>query len=573
MSVIFEEYLELKLPFAECLNSYVKLKDVKTLFEVGACEGEDTVKLSREFKNAQIFSFEPLPKNIERLNSHIKKYNAERVTVYTYALSNKNGTAEFYVSSGTPEEARHDDPDWDYGNKSSSLLKPNKVSGHYEWLDFKEKISVSTLRLADFCEKHEVDEIDFMHMDVQGAELMVLEGAGDMLQNVKSIWLEVETVELYKGQPLEEQVETFMREHGFTCVLSTLSKVTGDKLYINNRVLESKWLAMYPGRKKPTLANTAQSLLAGTPRVSVLMSVYNSQSYLREAMGSILSQSFSDFEFLIINDGSKDKSLQIIKSYKDPRIRLIDRDNWGLTASLNQGIQLARGQYIARQDSDDVSVPERFEKEVAFLDSHPKVGMVGSNYTITNLKGKPIVTTNVFTHPDDLKLTQITCNQFGHGSVMMRKSVLDKIGGYDPTVGYVEDYDLWTRISRVADIANFEEPLYLYKSNDQGVSLQNQELQIKQTFAVRDKAFEHFMKYRRQYRLISYHPSGKNYKDRKATLYRDLAYLYRHRNKRFHAACMLVLSIIFQPKNKRNYRLLAKTLLKPNAPQWEYEFL
>ncbi len=310
-----------------------------------------------------------------------------------------------------------------------------------------------------------------------------------------------------------------------------------------------------------------------TPKVTVLMSVYNSEAYLREAIESILNQTFKDFEFLIINDGSKDKSLGIIKSYKDQRIRLISRENKGLTLSLNQGIDLAQGEYIARQDSDDISPPYRLEKEVKFLDDHPKVGMVGSNYTIMDKKGKHIVTTNVFTHPDDLKIAQVTCNQYGHGSVMMRKSVLAKTGYYDKKVGYVEDYDLWTRISRVADIANFEEPLYFYRRNEAGVTLQNHELQINQTFAVRDKAFEHYLKHRREYKILSYHPSGHHYKDRKAALYRDLAYLYRNKRRHFGAARMLVLAILFQPKNKRNYRLLAKTLLKPSRPNWEYEFL
>jgi glycosyltransferase involved in cell wall biosynthesis len=309
------------------------------------------------------------------------------------------------------------------------------------------------------------------------------------------------------------------------------------------------------------------------PKVTVLMSVYNSEDYIREAIESVLGQTFKDFEFLIINDGSTDKSLKIIKSYKDARIRLIDRENWGLTRSLNQGLKIAKGEYIARQDSDDASVPDRLEKQVAFLDSHPNAGMIGSNYTITDLKGKPKVTTNVFTHPADLKLCQVTCNQFGHGSVMMRKRVIDKVGGYDAMVGYVEDYDLWTRISRVADIANFEEPLYLYKSNDKGVSLQNQELQIKQTFAVRDKAFKHFRSHRWQYRIYSYHPSGQDYRRRKSTLYRNLAYLYREDGSVIRAAHMLLVAIMFTPKNKRNYRLLAKTLLKPRAPSWEFEFL
>ncbi len=309
------------------------------------------------------------------------------------------------------------------------------------------------------------------------------------------------------------------------------------------------------------------------PKVTVLMSVYNSEQYLREAIDSILNQTFGDFEFLIINDGSKDKSLEIIKAYEDPRIRLISRANKGLTASLNEGIEKAKGKYIARQDSDDVSMPDRLQKEIAYLDAHPEVGLVGSNYTIMDIGGKELVTTNVFTHPQDLKLAQITCNQYGHGSVMMRTNIVRECQGYDKRVGYVEDYDLWTRISRVADIANFEEPLFKYRRNDEGITRQNLDLQIQQTFAVRDKAFLHFLKHRSKYKVLFYKPSGTEYRRRKATLYRDLAYLYRKNDKPLGALVMLFLSTILQPRNKKNYYCIQYTLYKPRFDRWEYEFL
>jgi glycosyltransferase involved in cell wall biosynthesis len=310
-----------------------------------------------------------------------------------------------------------------------------------------------------------------------------------------------------------------------------------------------------------------------SPKVTVLMSVYNSEQYLHEAIDSILGQTYTDFEFLIINDGSKDKSLEIIKSYTDPRIRLISRANKGLTASLNEGIEKAKGEYIARQDSDDVSVQNRLEKEVAYLDSHPSVGLVGSNYTIMDTSGNELVTTNVFTRPHDLKLAQVTCNQYGHGSVMMRKTILDKVGYYDKKVGYVEDYDLWTRISRVADIANFEEPLYLYRKNEEGITRQNLDLQIQQTFSVRDNAFRHFLKHRREYKVLFYKPSGTEYRRRKATLYRDFAYLYRKNDKPLRALAMLLLSTLLQPRNRKNYYCIQYTLYKPRFDRWEYEFL
>ena len=107
------------------------------------------------------------------------------------------------------------------------------------------------------------------------------------------------------------------------------------------------------------------------PKISVLLPAYNAQAYLRESIESILAQTFSDFELIIINDGSTDQSLEIMTSFKDSRIRIINQENAGLPISLNRGIRLARGIYLARQDADDISLPNRFSAKVQFLDRHP----------------------------------------------------------------------------------------------------------------------------------------------------------------------------------------------------------
>lgn len=310
------------------------------------------------------------------------------------------------------------------------------------------------------------------------------------------------------------------------------------------------------------------------PRVTVLMSVFNSEQYLEQAIESILNQSYRDFEFLIINDGSTDKSLAIIKKYKDKRIRLVSRENKGLVASLNEGIELARGEFIARQDSDDESVPTRLENEVRFLDTHKNIVLVGSNYTIMDSDSwQPIVTTNVFTSPEDLKLAQITCNQYGHGSIMMRTDAARACNGYNPDVGYVEDYDLWTRLSQHFDIANIEKPLYLYRRNSEGITQKNLDLQIQQTFKVRDAAFQFYLKNKRKYSFFYYKSSGTDYRRRKATLFRDLAYLYRADDRPIGALCMMLFATILQPNNKKNYLCIQYCIYKPRFDRWEYEFL
>lgn len=310
------------------------------------------------------------------------------------------------------------------------------------------------------------------------------------------------------------------------------------------------------------------------------MSVYNGERYVFAAMRSILEQTFRDFELLVIDDGSTDNSRSIIESFHDPRIRLVSRENRGLTTSLNEGLELARGRYVARQDADDISLPHRLAREVALLDSQPDVGMVGTNYTIIDEQGAPIVTTSVFTHPHDLAVAEIVSNQYGHGSVMFRMSVLDEVGGYDPEVGHVEDYDLFVRIGRVAKLANIAEPLYLWRRNAEGVTFSNRELQVAQALAVRDQEFDRIVGERHRFRLYTsfhpfdFHPSPRAYLEKKATLFRDLSYLYRARGMQREALVAMGAAIAAAPWVPASYRrMIALLTNRSTEALWEFEWL
>ena len=225
------KYIESPLPFEAEINKYYKKSAVITIFEIGSCEGEDSIRLRRSYPAANIYTFEPLPGNIQKIKDNLKKYAVQDIELSQIALSNKNGSAKFYVSSGHPEDRPTNDG-WDYGNKSSSLLKPKKTKQIHKWLRFKDKIKVKTQRLDTFCNEHSLEKIDFIFLDVQGAELKVLEGAGSLIKNIGMIWLEVEAVELYKRQPLKNDVERFMKTHGFECIKSTVDDVSGDQLYV-----------------------------------------------------------------------------------------------------------------------------------------------------------------------------------------------------------------------------------------------------------------------------------------------------------------------------------------------------
>jgi glycosyltransferase involved in cell wall biosynthesis len=194
------------------------------------------------------------------------------------------------------------------------------------------------------------------------------------------------------------------------------------------------------------------------------MSVYNGEKYLREAIESILAQTFIDFNFLIINDGSTDGTKEILENYNDSRIKLINnKKNIGLTKSLNKGLKLARGEYIARQDADDISMPERLEKEVSFLDHNKNTALVGTYYYMINEKGKTLNTIKPLKKSEEIKIGLLKGNQFGHGSVMFRAECVKEVGYYREELGPVEDYDLWLRISDRYNIATIPEQLYKWR--------------------------------------------------------------------------------------------------------------
>lgn len=208
------------------------------------------------------------------------------------------------------------------------------------------------------------------------------------------------------------------------------------------------------------------------PLVSIVLPVYNGKEYLREAIDSMLDQTFTDFELIIINDGSSDESADIIAAYSDPRIHFFQQENQGLAATLNRGIALARGHYIARQDQDDVSLPDRLANQVRFLEGNPEHGLVGTWAVIWEGETP---TERLHRHPQDnlrLKFDLLFDNPFVHSSVMIRKSVVEEVGGYstDRDRQPPEDYELWSRVARRSKVANIPETLHVYREMPQSMS-------------------------------------------------------------------------------------------------------
>jgi glycosyltransferase involved in cell wall biosynthesis len=201
------------------------------------------------------------------------------------------------------------------------------------------------------------------------------------------------------------------------------------------------------------------------PNLSVVMPVFNGEKFLKPAIESILNQGYQDFEFIIIDDGSTDRTAEIIQTFKDPRINYISNDqNLGLSKSFNIGIKASTGHYIARMDADDMALPQRFEKQINFLESHPEIGIVGSAVRVIDENGfyknklaKPRL-------PIELKWQSLFSTPFFHPTIIARGNIL-KENPFDETLHNSEDYELWSRLIFGKDIklANLAEPLLLYR--------------------------------------------------------------------------------------------------------------
>lgn len=213
------------------------------------------------------------------------------------------------------------------------------------------------------------------------------------------------------------------------------------------------------------------------PLVTVLMSVYNGEKHLRETIDSILNQTFNDFEFIIINDGSTDRSRKIIESCNDKRIVLINQENKGLVKSLNYGISLAMGRYIARMDQSDVSFPGRLQREVDVLEADKEVGLVGVSYIAMDEKGKKIYEDHCPAENEVIQAKLINKNCFCHGAVMFRKRCLEEVGHYREIFSMAEDYDLWLRITEKYKARNIDELLYKWRIEISGATIARQSIQ------------------------------------------------------------------------------------------------
>lgn len=221
------------------------------------------------------------------------------------------------------------------------------------------------------------------------------------------------------------------------------------------------------------------------PKITVLMPVYNGEKFLREAINSILMQTFKDFEFLIINDGSADKTAHILKTYNDSRIRIINhKGNKGLISSLNEGVKLAKGKFIIRMDQDDISLPLRLEKQIGFMRDNPDTVVCG-----TCLKLFDSDNDNIWKVPGDferIRCLMLFYSVIYHPTVIIRTKIFKKLNFYyDKSFSHADDYELWVRIMENFKVSNLEEVLLYRRVHQDSIGNTYNKIQVKNANKVR----------------------------------------------------------------------------------------
>ena len=228
------------------------------------------------------------------------------------------------------------------------------------------------------------------------------------------------------------------------------------------------------------------------PKVSVVTSVYNGEVFLEQCVRSILGQTFRDFEFIILNNGSTDRTAQILNQLRDPRLRIIHQENLGVTRSLDKGVRMARADLIARLDVDDYSFPNRLERQVDFMDRNLDYALCGAKSL--ELIGDKILPQRVpFIENDENIRRILSCyNPFAHSAIMFRKQSFIDAGGYDEQFTFGIDYDLWIRILQTGKGYILEDELTMIRLSAESMSFQNSRKQKLEGLSLRWRAFNNF---------------------------------------------------------------------------------
>ncbi len=229
--------------------------------------------------------------------------------------------------------------------------------------------------------------------------------------------------------------------------------------------------------------------------VSVVMPVYNGERFLAEAVESILSQTLSTFEFIIVNDGSTDGTAAWLNGVSDRRVKVLTNEtNKGIIFSLNKGIRESIGEFIARMDADDISFPDRLEQQVRFLRSHGTVAAVGGQTVLIDEKGNQTGEGKYPSNWESIKKSLFIHNPFAHGSVLLRREFLGSGDVYDPRFLHNEDYNLWLRLASAHQLENLPSVVLKRRVHGQNITVQKEKELVYYRRVTLQHAFETYYK-------------------------------------------------------------------------------
>ena len=228
------------------------------------------------------------------------------------------------------------------------------------------------------------------------------------------------------------------------------------------------------------------------PKVSIVTTAYNGEKYLEKLIASMLRQTFDDFEFIIVDDGSTDSTFHMLQQIKDPRVRIFKQSNQGQVNALITGIKYAQGELIARIDQDDYSLPDRLMRQVKFMDANPKASLCGSRWQV--LYNGNLASQRVQFVQNDTEIKKIISyfNPLSHSAIMFRKESYFLVGGYDENFLIAMDYDLYIRLMEIGEVHNIDEVLAVVRMHDESYSLKKSRLKIFESIKIRCRAYSRF---------------------------------------------------------------------------------
>lgn len=297
--------------------------------------------------------------------------------------------------------------------------------------------------------------------------------------------------------------------------------------------------------------------------ISVIMPIYNTGRYVAETIESILKQTFTDFEFIIINDGSIDSSLEILQHYAqlDSRIRLISRENRGYAKTLNEGLSLANAPLIATIDSDDVAFVDRLFLQVQFMEKHPEVVCVGGYFEIIDEAGRVITLLKVPLDNEQIQDSALKGHcPIPHSAAMYRKSNVDQSGGYNEEIKMAGDFELWLRLGETGLLANIPHPVVKYRMLSNSISGQNPICQKQEFFNACQKAWNR-RNVEYNFEFTDWRPDST--KKSRFDFNLKLGWWAFNYQQRKTALIYGLKAVILMPFNSEGWRLLICALIKP----------